>query len=712
MSGSKGEGEGTDIIHQLKRTPERSTLIKSWKGKNYKYIEDLPIDIYDLYDSLYKTKQTQLYAKTIIQLLKEFPFNPKNPVFADYDLINTQNLNNGPFQYLVRDKILRDIVLEFWNYSTEDDLYYETKDLQGYYYLPVKEHIPKFIKHLLVVMALINCSHEEYFVTIDPNNTIISKLPFQKNAAFKEIFRELEKLADNYYNEYITKDMHESVKNVNLYFAGRKTPFHPTVKKLGYEVDKWLKHLPEVHQQAIFLQDTPNIKYYNWDKTMLDKEDCYGMTPIAYAVLFNNVNMVRYLLNASAMPNSTRGKIRIELSTKVPFTKDGISLYDTARLLGHTEILNLIETKEDQMKRWRSNTIVGYHQTNDEVANIIQNTPMHEFHFLAGSGGMYGSGIYFAETPEETYYKARARGTILEANVLLGHPLELKTFQDRTMFQESYSVDKIDADTLYYKLLKNGYDSVIARKDDPKVSNFMQSGTEYMVYSPEQAEFIKFVPQPQPQTQTGGSASKIFNKKEYLNNPWILHVKRGRVDLLKILNESQFSQRWILDTTPLMIACARGRLSVVKWLVENKKVDVNATDSMKRNALFYAMQRGYSKTIEYLIHKTPTDLLQKDTDGEFAIEQLSIYPTTEDYRKILLDKLYTQQEKVPFDDLISAITRFYNKTGRLQDIKEHERYKRLLETYISQSHARMSTRGRTRSLFRRTLHKPRMQSQF
>jgi hypothetical protein len=106
-----------------------------------------------------------------------------------------------------------------------------------------------------------------------------------------------------------------------------------------------------------------------------------------------------------------------------------------------------------------------YHQTDAATADIILRTQ----HIRSGStSGLFGSGIYFATTPELTGHKAHKNAVILEALVALGktHSLDANVVRNMTL----------------QTLKSSGYDSVCLAAS---------SGQEYVVFDPKQVLFLQ-----------------------------------------------------------------------------------------------------------------------------------------------------------------------------------------------------------------------------
>ncbi|WCR58321.1 ankyrin repeat domain-containing protein [Wolbachia endosymbiont of Ctenocephalides felis wCfeJ] len=66
--------------------------------------------------------------------------------------------------------------------------------------------------------------------------------------------------------------------------------------------------------------------------------------------------------------------------------------------------------------------------------------------------------------------------------------------------------------------------------------------------------------------------------------------------------------------TPLHLAAAKGRLEIVQYLIEDKKVDLNVADWLNRTILHLASQYGKLEVVQYLVDKG-ADLNVVDKDG-------------------------------------------------------------------------------------------------
>ena len=68
-----------------------------------------------------------------------------------------------------------------------------------------------------------------------------------------------------------------------------------------------------------------------------------------------------------------------------------------------------------------------------------------------------------------------------------------------------------------------------------------------------------------------------------------------------------------------MEASYEGHLKVIKYFIENGKVNVNAKDDDGWTALMRASWRGYSEIVKYLV-KNGSDINIKNNDGKTALD--------------------------------------------------------------------------------------------
>ena len=126
-------------------------------------------------------------------------------------------------------------------------------------------------------------------------------------------------------------------------------------------------------------------------------------------------------------------------------------------------------------RRWKGNLSdfkVLYHSTDSESARKIVKSGMMK---RGSDTCMFGSGIYFAESPEIAEAKAwygDHESAIIEAEVALGR---------------CYEITEVDKSMTYRKLKRMGYDSVWAR---PLPDGPMGTSQEWIVYSKYQVRLL------------------------------------------------------------------------------------------------------------------------------------------------------------------------------------------------------------------------------
>lgn len=370
-------------------------------------------------------------------------------------------------------------------------------ELKRFEYTMYLKNISEFINQLETRIQQTN-----HPMDIEIRRLFIEQFPFKKNSQFRCVLNEMDKAnygsrMDDYYKQleksisslqhfmsmfYDSKDkeLTDAWEYVHYdYFEKRKRDIH-------VPFEGFINQLPPLHQRMILLRTKEELQRYS-SKLNLDElnqpDDLYGIPPLGYAILFKNYEAVHYLITTSATfeHRNSVGKKKIDYNILIPYTKHGISMIDLAKYVNFKKVVGLLEKKEKIIERWRSKIILGYHQTTPVIASTIQQSHTNEYWFLAGSKGMYGAGIYFAETPEETNIKALHKGIILENDVYMGNPLYIKNFDQRKEFSNAY--EKMDSDMIHTELQRRRYDSVIAVRAGKNEGQFMRTGTEYIVYN-------------------------------------------------------------------------------------------------------------------------------------------------------------------------------------------------------------------------------------
>lgn len=691
----------------------------------YKLIKNIHTEDSSLYIYFQKIKQEERFIPLLSTLLKHGLWTS---TFIDYYLTDSKHpllliqLLDPWISYKVihRDKIIDTTTYSFFHYfkefNVEDQRTIVTKILpyltlnpslelmkpchmesfesRRFEYTMYLKNISEFISQLETRIQQTN-----HPMDIEIRRLFIEQFPFKKNSQFRCVLNEMDKVnygsqRDNDYYKQLEQNISSLQHFMSIYYDTKDkkvTDIWEYVKFDYFEKRKhdihvpfegFINQLPSLHQRMILLRTKEELQRYS-SKLNLDElnqsDDLYGIPPLGYAILFKNYEAVHYLITTSATfeHKNTIGKKKIDYNVLVPYTTQGISMVDLAKYVNFKKVVDLLEKKEKIIERWRSNVILGYHQTTSEIAMMIEQSHKNEYWFLAGSKGMYGAGIYFAETAEETNIKALRKGIILENEVYMGKPLYIKNFNQRTEFSKIYG--EMDSDMIHMELQRRKYDSVIAVREGKKDGQFMRTGTEYIVYNTEQVKFLKVLKE--SSVQQGGSSNKHSN----IRTDWIVPLQKKDLSALKQLTHT-FHQRWILDTTPLMIACANGDISIVNWLLKHESIDDK--DFMNRTALYYAFQSGKPDIIQLLLNNK-IDVLTQDYNGCSVVDYFNVndiekhladptYKIDTTNRDVLLDALYKMGPIAnPF------IVRFYAKTGRLNNLDEQKRYESYIQSFYT-----------------------------
>lgn len=130
------------------------------------------------------------------------------------------------------------------------------------------------------------------------------------------------------------------------------------------------------------------------------------------------------------------------------------------------------ESSCSDYKHWRLSLI---HQTDQECAEKIISTQT----MLPGSKGLYGAGIYFANTIEASDLKAHRHGVYLIADVYIGR---YKEVTKNEALSKNFDAQKIQ---------DNGYTCIFGYQ--------MPTGREIIVFDPERVRNIKYIYGTKPQ---------------------------------------------------------------------------------------------------------------------------------------------------------------------------------------------------------------------
>ncbi|KAA6355986.1 MAG: hypothetical protein EZS28_048487 [Streblomastix strix] len=115
------------------------------------------------------------------------------------------------------------------------------------------------------------------------------------------------------------------------------------------------------------------------------------------------------------------------------------------------------------------NIIIGYHQTSAQTARSIINTG-----FRVGAGGIAGGGIHFAQTKEDTQWKAHQKGVNLQCDVDVG--------SCKIMYQ-------LDPQLTGEELKRQGFDSAYFPAN---YMNINLNLPEFVIYNPYRVKHIQY----------------------------------------------------------------------------------------------------------------------------------------------------------------------------------------------------------------------------
>jgi ankyrin repeat protein len=104
------------------------------------------------------------------------------------------------------------------------------------------------------------------------------------------------------------------------------------------------------------------------------------------------------------------------------------------------------------------------------------------------------------------------------------------------------------------------------------------------------------------------------------NSPLLASIRAGRdpVTLFVLRQGGLNDVRTPLGESALLLATRKRSLTVVKQILEDKKVDVNSTDHNGWNALRWAVWVGDLEMIKVLLADLRTDVHSVDSDGRSA----------------------------------------------------------------------------------------------
>jgi len=425
----------------------------------------------------------------------------------------------------------------------------------------------------------------------------------------------------------------------------------------------------------------------------INRKDRNGKTILMYAVQGNNIQAIKLLLSSTADLTTKKQRYYVSINE---MDNNGHTALDMAISNSNNKIKDLLLNFSRKRLELMQNTKIGYHQTSMDTTDILKKEK-GIYPFMAGSQGMAGPGIYFANSESETFGKALSRGgAIFKCNLHMGNMYIIRSEDDLIEFRFKYGIQDKDgsADVIYQKLKKNGYDSVwmISNRID-----FLKTGDEYVMYNtqqviPTEIRYLNNNSVRAYKLQQGGQKKKnkkIKNKKIKSGNSDENDNSDDRDEGVSssplynaIINENEneirdillddddkniINQRIDLNSTVLMISCYRKLFNIVKLLIEND-ADINLTDDSNQDALFYAIKGGDKEIIEYLLENTNISINRTDIYDKYAIEYFNDNINDDDYRIILLHKMIEfvkknyESNKEESLKTLNGIFRFFIKT--------------------------------------------------
>ena len=110
-----------------------------------------------------------------------------------------------------------------------------------------------------------------------------------------------------------------------------------------------------------------------------------------------------------------------------------------------------------------------------------------------------------------------------------------------------------------------------------------------------------------------GSLSKLLSASEFGNAEMVKEA-------LDIIEDEYVNARGEDGDTALHLGCLYGHFDVVRVLLEDTRVDCNASDDDKGTPLQDASASGFIEIVELLLKKESIDVNAKDCDGDTALD--------------------------------------------------------------------------------------------
>jgi len=173
--------------------------------------------------------------------------------------------------------------------------------------------------------------------------------------------------------------------------------------------------------------------------------------------------------------------------------------------------------------------------------------------------------------------------------------------------------------------------------------------------------------------QRGFDVNHLFNiQRNQMNRELtLLHIAafNGRLDIIRYFVDEKKVDINKADNdgnTALHFAAFNGHLGIVKYLVDEKKVDVNKADNDGYTALRLAAFNGHLDIVKYLVDEKKVDINKADNDGATALDKAAFNGHL-DTVKYLVDEKKVDINKADNDGEIALHKAAFN--GHLDTVK-------------------------------------------
>ena len=133
---------------------------------------------------------------------------------------------------------------------------------------------------------------------------------------------------------------------------------------------------------------------------------------------------------------------------------------------------------------------------------------------------------------------------------------------------------------------------------------------------------------------------KPHNKINSFSEELYIAAQNGQVDIVKELLQDEtinINATNHLGATALHIAAQNGHVNVVKEFLQNEKTNVNGVDNLGKTPLYIAIENGHKEVIQALLDNEKTDIYAKQyrQNRQTTLGTVNLNTTT-DFRAIVL----------------------------------------------------------------------------